>query len=282
MEKPKHNDVIRAVLSTLLYWVLLLSFILSYTLTGSSISLVMVADRIIDAAGMCIALVSQRIVDIPPTSRLTYGYHRFESVSSFVLILVFILMLFYSGYISYSDLSGSVVKNQTLTIYASILSLAVLPLVSYLLAGNVNLAARTMAVHTIQDIITAAMALGGSVLLIFFRSESIDFLTSILIIIVSVLLNRSLIVKNMRLLMEGTDLDAEKIEKGLRMAFPLVHHTHIWDVCPHYRMATIHVYAEKDAKLEDLDDMRLKLSDYLADAGINHLTVQFEPVDDRH
>lgn len=29
-------------------------------------------------AGMVIAMVSSRIIDLPPTDRLTYEYHRFE------------------------------------------------------------------------------------------------------------------------------------------------------------------------------------------------------------
>lgn len=271
------NSNTRVGVATVLYWILLVSFLLSYLLSNSSISLVLTADRLVDAFGMTVALASQRIVQRPPTAQFTYGYHRFESLSSIAMISAFILLLVYSGYVSYSFLGSRTLPDPTLTIYASILSLIVLPVISYLLRNNENLTSETMNIHALQDIVTSAMALGSSVLLLFFISGYVGFASSLLIIAVSVYLNRNLVSRNLRLLMEGTELNMSEIEKGLREKFPMVHHIHVWDVCKHYRLATVHVYAEREARLEDLDLVRQEMSDYLAGKGINHLTVQFEP-----
>lgn len=263
-------------ISTALYWFLLLSFALSYAFSGSGISLVLTADRIVDAAGMTIALASGRIVMMPPTSRLSYGYHRFESLSSILMIFVFVLFLAYSGYVSYESIGLDIQPDPLFTVYASIISLAVLPVISYLLHGDQNLTTVTMSIHAFQDMVTTAMALVGSFLLLFIRSGFTGFVFSIAIIFVSIYMNRKLMMRNLRLLMEGTELDAESIESDLKKEFPMVHHLHIWDVCRHYRLATVHVYAEKSSRLEDLDVLRGRLSEYLLAKGVNHLTVQFE------
>ena len=230
----------RLVASAALYWVLLISFLFSYILSGSSISLVLTADRVIDATGMSIALASQRIVKIPPTSRLTYGYHRFESLASVAMVSAFMLLLVYSGYASYENLHLTVLPDPVPTIYASIISLAVLPIISLLLHGNENVTAVTMSIHTLQDLITTASALVASAILFLYPNGVVGFAFSAGIIAVSIFLNRKIMTRNIRLLMEGTELDAEAIEEGLRLKFPMVHHIHIWDVCLHYRVATVH------------------------------------------
>lgn len=266
----------RVLVSALLYWVLLISFVLSYILSQNSISLVLVADRIIDAVGMSIALGSQRIVEKPPTAQFTYGFHRFESLSSTGMIVAFILLLVYSGLVSYGHSGSTVSSDQFPTLYASILSLFTLPIISYLLRGNKNITTETMNIHTLQDIITSALALVSSIILLFIQSGFLEFLFSVIIIFGSVLLNRDLVYRNLRLLMEGTELNSIEIEKALKDSFPMVHHLHIWDVCRHYRLATVHVYADGGSRLDELDVIRNKISEYLYGQGINHLTIQFE------
>ncbi len=274
-----HKDAGSGVpLAALLYWLLLFSFVISYVISRNSISLVLTADRLTDAFGMTVALASQRIVKRPPTGRFTYGFHRFESLSSTAMIVVFIILLVFSGYLSYVQLGSSRFPDPVPTIIVSAISLGVLPVITYLLHDDRNLTSQTMSVHTIQDIITSAMALVASTVLLFFNNGDIGFAFSVLIIAVSFYLNRNLILRNMRLLMEGTDLNAYEIEQALKKEFPMVHHLHIWDVCRHYRLATVHIYADKDKRLGELDDMRQKLDEYLSAKGINHLTVQFEPM----
>ncbi len=266
----------RVSLAALLYWILLLSFLLSYAISRNSISLVLTADRLMDAFGMTIALASQRIVERPPTGQFTYGFHRFESLSSTGMIVAFIILLVYSGYVSSGQLSSRAFPDPLPTIYVSALSLVVLPFISYLLHNDRNLTSQTMNVHTIQDIVTSAMALVASFILLFFNSGTAGFAFSILIIAVSAYLNRNLVTKNLRLLMEGTELNANEIEEALKDKFPMVHHLHIWDVCRHYRLATVHLYADRDQRLEELDATRNQLAEFLGSRGINHLTVQFE------
>lgn len=266
----------RVVLSTVLYWVLLFSFISSYLLSENSISLILTADRLVDAVGMTIALGSQRIVSRPPTAQFTYGFHRFESLSSAGMITAFFIILFYSGYVAFADVRSSSYSDPVPTAIASVLSLAILPVISLLLHEDQNLTSQTMNVHTIQDIITSALALAASVVIVLYNRGTVGFLFSVLIIGVSIYLNRGLVSRNLRLLMEGTELDAGEIERSLKKQFPMVHHLHIWDVCKHYRLATVHVYADRGSRLEELDEVRQKISDYLSRWGINHLTVQFE------
>lgn len=276
-ETGKDNNH-RVSVAALLYWILLFSFILSYAISRNSISLVLTADRLTDAFGMTVALASQRIVKRPPTGQFTYGFHRFESLSSTGMIVVFILLLVFSGYVSYGQSGSSGFPDPVPTIYVSALSLVVLPVITYLLHNDRNLTSQTMNIHTIQDIVTSAMALVASIILLFFNNGTVGFSFSILIIAVSVYLNRNLILRNMRLLMEGTDLNANEIEQALKKEFSMVHHLHIWDVCRHYRLATVHLYAEKDSRLGELDEVRHKIEEYLSTKGINHLTVQFEPM----
>lgn len=266
----------RLSLSAVLYWLLLIAFLFSYILAGNSISLVLTADRIVDAVGMSIALVSHRVIKMPPNAKFTYGYHRFESISSVIMIIAFVSVLCYSGYISYENISLRLSPSSLDTAVASIISIAVLPVISKLLSGNKSLPARTMSIHTLQDIITSVIALVASLILLVYRMVLIEFLSSLTIIVLSIYLNRNIMVRNLRLLMEGTELDTEVIEKELKKKFRTVHHLHIWDVCRHYRVATVHIYADRDSRLSDLDSIRAEISKYLITVGINHLTVQFE------
>ncbi len=267
----------RVAVATALYWILFLGFLLSYLASGNAISMALTADRIVDAAGMTIALASYSIVQLPPTGKLTYGYHRFESLSSVLLIFAFILMLLYTAIISVPDIYSPVVQSPIYTVYSSVLSLLLLPFIVLLLHGDENLTTRTMGIHTLQDIFTTALALGGSLILIFYPSGLVLFLSSIVIIVMSIIMNWGLIARNLRLLMEGTDINAAEIEAALKGRFPMVHHLHIWDVCRHYRVATVHVYASEENSLHELEPVRKEIDDYLRKYGVNHLTLQFEP-----
>ncbi len=267
----------RVAVATALYWILFLGFLLSYLASGNAISMALTADRIVDAAGMTIALASYSIVQLPPTGKLTYGYHRFESLSSVLLIFAFILMLLYTAIISVPDIYSPVVQSPIYTVYSSVLSLLLLPFIVLLLHGDENLTTRTMGIHTLQDIFTTALALGGSLILIFYPSGLVLFLSSIVIIVMSIIMNWGLIARNLRLLMEGTDINAAEIEAALKGRFPMVHHLHIWDVCRHYRVATVHMYASEENSLHELEPVRKEIDDYLRKYGVNHLTLQFEP-----
>ena len=267
----------RAAIANALYWVLFLGFLLSFISSGNALSMALVSDRIVDAAGMTIALASYSIVQLPPTGRLTYGYHRFESLSSVLLIMAFILLLIYTVIISTPEIYSSRIHSPLYTIYSSALSLLLLPMIALLLHGDENLTTKTMSVHTLQDIFTTAIALGGSLILIFYPSGFVLFLFAIVIVIVSIVMNWGVLTRNIRLLMEGTDLNTVEIESSLKQKFPMVHHLHIWDVCKHYRIATVHVYAANNASLLELEPMRREIDDYLIKYGVNHLTLQFEP-----
>ncbi len=267
----------RVAIATALYWVLFLGFLLSFIASGNAISMALTSDRVVDAGGMTIALASYSIVQLPPTGKLTYGYHRFESLSSVLLIIAFILLLLYTAIISIPEIYSPSIHSPIYTVYSSVLSLLLLPFIAFLLHGDENLTTRTMSVHTLQDIFTTALALGGSLILIFYPSGLVLFLSSIVIIAVSISMNWKLISRNVRLLMEGTDINAAEIEAALKGKFPMVHHLHIWDVCRHYRVATVHVYAAGENSLHELEPVRKEIDDYLRKYGVNHLTLQFEP-----
>ncbi len=263
-------------LATGLYWILFVGFLLSFIISGNAISMALTSDRIIDAAGMTIAMASSRIIQFPPTDRFTYGYHRFESLASILLIITFILLLLYTAVISIPEIHSTSIHSPLFTIYSSILSLALLPVIAVLLHGDESLTTRTMSIHTLQDIITTALALAGSVILLFYPSGIILFLSAIIIIVVSVIMNKGIITKNLRLLMEGTDLNSGEIETSLKAKYPMIHHLHIWDVCRHYRLATVHMYASGDSRLTELEPIRTEIAEYLSKYGVNHLTLQFE------
>ena len=282
MEHGNHSEGREGLIAaTALYWILFIGFLLSFLLSGNAISMALTSDRIIDAAGMTIALASSSIIQLPPTGKLTYGYHRFESLASILLILVFILLMLYTAVISYSEIYSASIHSPIYTAYSSVLSLAVLPVIAFLLHGKESLTARTMSIHTLQDIFTTALALAGSIILIFYQSGVILFLSSIVIIIVSVIMNKGIITGNLRLLMEGTDLNTGEIESALKAKFPMVHHLHIWDVCRHYRLATVHVYAAGGSTLTELEPVRKEITEYLGGFGVNHLTLQFEPSEEK-
>ena len=265
------------VIANALYWVLFLAFLLSFISSRNALSMALVSDRIVDAAGMTIALASYSIVQLPPTGKFTYGFHRLESIFSVLLIMTFILLLLYTAIISIPEIYSSRIHSPLYTVYSSALSLLLLPIIALLLHGDENLTTKTMGIHTLQDIFTTALALVGSLILILYPSGFVLFMFVIVIIVVSIIMNWGLITGNIRLLMEGTDINTVEIESSLKQRFPMVHHLHIWDVCRHYRMATVHVYAANNSSLLELEPVRREIDDYLKEYGVNHLTLQFEP-----
>ena len=267
----------RVAIANALYWVLFLAFLLSFISSRNALSMALVSDRIVDAAGMTIALASYSIVQLPPTGKFTYGFHRLESIFSVLLIMTFILLLLYTAIISIPEIYSSRIHSPLYTVYSSALSLLLLPIIALLLHGDENLTTKTMGIHTLQDIFTTALALVGSLILILYPSGFVLFMFVIVIIVVSIIMNWGLITGNIRLLMEGTDINTVEIESSLKQRFPMVHHLHIWDVCRHYRIATVHVYAANNTSLLELEPVRREIDDYLVKYGVNHLTLQFEP-----
>jgi cobalt-zinc-cadmium efflux system protein len=76
--------------------------------------------------------------------------------------------------------------------------------------------------------------------------------------------------------MEGSQVSVREVEDRIKKEFPNAHHLHIWDICQHQRVATLHLSVPLCTKISELDKTNAAIKSLLSKYGVNHVTIQFE------
>lgn len=256
----------------LAFW---LTFLITFIISLFSHSATLISEALhslFDAIIVSLSFYLSRIIS-KRDSIYTYGFHRIEVFSSLLNIITVLAGSAVALYISVIFLLNHVRDNPLLLTMASFLAFTLFVLASSEEEGK-EMGTR---LHVIQDGI--AYLIGGiSGLLILLTGEYfLDPLSSFIILAIIILTSMNSLKTSFNIIMEKSPVDVCKIEEELRSVLPEVHHIHVWALCEHVKVATLHVLADPNKTLKELDEVREKAEKILKDKfSINHVTIQFE------
>lgn len=217
-------------------------------------------------------------------STYTYGYRRFSLVgalaNSLVLIVGSILIL--------TEAIPRIFNPQQAhpqgMMLLAVLGIAVNGVAMLRLRRGKSLNEKVVSLHLMEDVLGWIAVLVGAIIMYFWDVPVIDPILSLLIA-GYVLFN---VFKNMRelfrILLQGTphEINSDEIQAEILKIESVkgLHDVHLWTVDGIYNVMTIHVILNKKKTMEELTSIKNNIRNTLKDNGIEHVTLEFETVDE--
>ncbi|BDC18304.1 cation diffusion facilitator family transporter [Acidianus sp. HS-5] len=255
------------------FWVVF-ALLVSFSIIARSAVLISEAIHVfLDALIVSLSLYFLRIVN-KFNSYYTYGLHRLEVISSLLNLSVIILGSIVGVLISTVYLIFGIKDNPIYVILASLISVIIL---SFSQEHEENSVKRSINIHVISDVLNYILGALAGFLIILTGYYQLDPIFSFIILGIMIAYNFRYFHTYLDIIMEKSPIDTKRIEEDLKTVFPKVHHIHVWIICDHYKVATLHIEEDPNTTLKELDNKREVAQKILSEKyGINHVTVQFE------
>lgn len=270
------NTLYRNTIAASIYWIILGIFLYSYLHTGNPISLSVATDRVVDALSISFIFLVNRIAGKPDDAHHSYGFHRVETLLNTSVILLFTAMAVYSALETTHLLLTNAVRSPGSAVIPSIMALVLLLISAFFLDKDEKSNFSVLFNHTFQDLGAIIVTLAFSLASEYFTGLPLDYIGSYAVLVIIIYGNRKMFGRNINILLEGSPVSIKEVEDRIREEFPNAHHLHIWDICQHERVATLHLSVPSFMKIGDLYSTKARIEDRLSSYGVNHVTIQFE------
>lgn len=241
-----------------------------------------------DAASLLLSLMAFRIAAKPPTSRNSYGYHRFEILAALANGAALFLV---AGVILWEAVErlldppavagGTMMGIAAIGLAANLASAAVLMRQGDV-HGNLNL--RSAYLHVISDALGSVGAILAGALMIAFGWHVADPIISVA---VAVLILRSawgVLSRSVHVLMEGTPhgIDQREIAEALASIGGVedVHDLHCWTITSGMNVFSCHLLIREGTDSQAV--LQQAIETMSGRFGIDHATIQVETPSIRH
>ena len=257
--------------AVIIYWMIFVAFLIPFILGKNVIALAESFHDLIDALTITFSYYVTRIVN-NSSSVYTYGLHRLEVLSAVINLMIIIFGSIFTLYLSLIFCSS---EYSLLTI---ILSMIVIPLLlSIENEDEKDFNKKSVVLHSLFDILSYII---GILVLIVYHITSINIvilLGVISIVILSIFMSINPLKQSFLIMLEGSPINTNELEKDLKGINPGVHHIHVWAICGHIKVATIHVEVNENMTVKEIDVEREKIQRFLKEKyDIDHVTIQFE------
>ena len=279
MSSNQGNTPYRDLLTASIYWIILGIFLYSYFQTRNPLSLSVATDRVVDALSISFIFLVNRIARKPGDEYHSYGFHRAEVILNTTVILLFVAMAIYSALMTTQLLLTNAIRSPASTVVSSIVAVPLLLLAAFTMQRDKKSNFRVMFIHTLQDLEIILVTLVFSLASEYFIGPSLSYIGSYAVILIILYGNRNMFRRNFNMLMEGSQVSVREVEDRIKKEFPNAHHLHIWDICQHQRVATLHLSVLPCTKIGELDKTNAAIKSLLSKYGVNHVTIQFESAD---
>ncbi|MEM2663201.1 MAG: cation diffusion facilitator family transporter, partial [Metallosphaera sp.] len=237
-------------------FLLVLSFVgRSATLGSESL------HSVLDAIVVTLTWMASRVLD-RRDNIYTYGMHRLEVLYSLLNVITVVVGVVIGLVFSVTLLVLRVSDNPWIVMMASLVALGFSILSSTEHGDEIKEGIR---IHALLDSLTFALgAVVGFVVLIT-GLPWVDPLGSFLVLGVLALTSLGNVKEGIYTLMERSPVNVKEVEDSLKSVFRTVHHVHVWNICPHMRVATLHVIEEPNVTLGQIDEKRREVERILRD-----------------
>ncbi|MDA4114219.1 MAG: cation diffusion facilitator family transporter [Thaumarchaeota archaeon] len=266
--------------------------ILAVELTGGFLfrSTALTADAlhvVTDILAVAFSLVALTVSSRPPTNSLTYGYHRFEVVASLVnglSLLGIALVIMYGAYLRFIS-PASIGALGTITFAAvavvlNVLSSRVLESAQASLRDDQDLNISSAKTHVFGDALASLAVIAGAIGV---SLTGLTYLDPLVAVLIGLLVVRSAVGITMQggaIILERSpfkDVAGLQRRLGSFSGVSDVHDLHIWRICSHITVASMHACLTPSGKA-DPSAVRNGLESELGRLGMQHVTIQLEDV----
>lgn len=284
-----HHGSMRSTQRSALWWALganllfLFAEIVGGIVFGSLALLADAAHMFSDVVGLAIALVAQRLLDRPATSRHSFGLQRAEVLGAQANAVTLVAVAVWIVYEAVGRLGepGDVQAPGLLVV--AVLGLAVNIGSALILArargGSLNM--QGAYVHMVADAAGSVGVIVSALAILWFDANWVDPAVSIAIAGMVLWSAWGLLRDTANVLLEGApkSLDPVEIERVLRSQVSVegVHHLHLWSLASDVPALSAHVVLAGEMSLDQAQergsDLRVLLHDRF---GIEHATLELE------
>ena len=229
---------------------------------------------LIDAITVSISAYAMKLISCKD-SKYTYGFHRLEVFTSLLNVAVVAIGSITGLILAIFFLLNDVKDNPLILLLSSLISF----LIALFIVSESDEKDKSSGVtlHAIQDGIIYLVGAISGVVILFTRMYFVDPLTAFLEIPLVIATSFKALKNSFYIFMERSPVDVNEIRAQLNAVFPNIDDIHVWDLCEHVRIATLHVRERSDISLRELDKKREIAEEILKDKfNITHVTIQFE------
>ena len=265
-----------------LYWILFVILFSGAVFSKSSVMFSESFHQLFDSVSLTFGYYVSLMMTEKPNEKFSYGYHRLEGISSIVNFFIIIAGIIISIFVTIYSLYYLIPVNGFYGFIISVISLPFLTVSLYLLnkLKNNGINEKANFKHNISDTFTLFIVVTTTLIIILIKNNYIsiiiDTVSSFVIIAVFIITAYSILGDNISYLLDKSPDNISEMENDLKLKYPGAHHLHVWKVCSHLTVATLHVTENGDKTLNELTVEEKSLNDVLNKYGINHSTIQFE------
>lgn len=232
-----------------------------------------------DVFSLVLVLTAFWLARVHPTKRYTYGLKKSTVLISLLnaiilLVAVGVIMIeslhkFYEP----ADVNGMAVSW---TAFAGIIINGLTVLL--LMRGRKNdIHVRGAFLHMLTDTLVSAGVVVSGIVITFTGWNIVDPIVSLAIAMVILVSTWRLLAESLKLSLDGTpeNIDADKITEQMAGCTHVtnVHHVHVWAISTTKNALTAHVMIDDISAMENV---KREIKQKLAEAGINHSTLEIE------
>jgi cobalt-zinc-cadmium efflux system protein len=269
------------LLLVLLIAVMLFIFEIIGGIISNSLALISDAGHVLtDIFALSLSLFAIYISYRPPTSKMTYGFHRMKILTALInslLLFVISLYIFYEAYLRL--LNPPSIFPQFLLVFATIGFFVNLFMTIMLKKGNdVNI--RSSYLHVLTDTIQSIGVIFGGIVIMFTHFYLVDAIISIFIGTFIMKGSLNLIKDTINVLLEAVPFDVklEDIKSALMEINEVrdVHDVHVWCLTPEIKMLTCHIVIDAQ-NINKTSELISHINSILKEKfNIGHSTIQIE------
>ena len=285
-EHHHHHGAIGAG-TKLKYGIIITCIILVLEVAGGimSNSLALLSDAghvLADGIALLLSWWGIRQAEKPPSSRMTFGYHR---VGVIIAIVNAVSILAISGiilYEAYERFFQHPVINSTMMLAVAVVGLAANVFVALWLhkeqGENINI--RSAYWHAAGDALASVGVIIGAIVIMATGLYWVDAAVSVLISIIILVSAFGIFREGFRILLEGVphDIDISEVVNAIKGLPEIrdVHDIHVWSIASRLRAMSTHVVVD-DCYVSEVEVVRRKIEGLLLERfGIGHTTIQVE------
>jgi cobalt-zinc-cadmium efflux system protein len=283
----EHQHKALAVGNKLKFSIILTCMILAAEVIGGflSNSLALLSDAghvVTDIMALSLSWYALRQAQRPPSSRMTFGYHRVGVLVAVVNALFIFAIAAVILYEAYRRFQQSPEINSILMMSVAFVGLAVNLFVTSWLRreqkSNINI--RSAFWHAFGDALASIGVIAGGAIIFFTGFLWVDPLISILISLIICVAAYRIIREGLRVLLEASppDIDIDAMIKALRQVPGVkdIHDVHVWAISPQLNAMSSHVLID-DLRVSQAADIRKRLENLLRQRfSIRHTMLQME------
>ncbi len=235
-----------------------------------------------DVASLIAAFWAVKLSTNPPSSSMTYGYHRITIIAALINAVTLFANALYIGEEAYQRMLDPQPVRGTVLFIAAAIGLLVNLYIGLGMrehADNVNI--KSAMLHVMGDAAASAGVIAAGVIMYFTEWYILDPILSVLIAVIVALGAFRVLRECFNVLMEGTppSVDFDSVIQTL-LSIPGVrdvHDLHIWCLTSNRNAMSAHLVVDGGLSVKDSQSILQKIESEISNRhGIGHMTVQLE------